>query len=83
VADCNGICLTAYDFGILADGIAVAHPDCLEHGVPPRKKWRVVWSPKWSAWAVIGPDGYTHDTCEVWRVAVRWAFEYAAEGTDR
>ncbi|HKY59247.1 MAG TPA: hypothetical protein VJL80_14515 [Aeromicrobium sp.] len=29
---CNGICITAAEVGVIADGVAYAHPDCELHG---------------------------------------------------
>jgi hypothetical protein len=36
---CNGLCVTAADVGVIADGVAYAHPMCPEHGEPHPFAW--------------------------------------------
>ena len=38
MAECNGICIMGSDLIEGATGVAHAHPDCPEHGNPPRER---------------------------------------------
>ena len=51
-AECNGICLTAYDIGLDVGGIAYAHPTCPAHGYYPDHPFELAET-----------DGHGHEIC--------------------